>query len=781
VASLAAGCGGDIESRMAEVRALQDVGQFAASIDELREILTINPNLAEANFRLGLALVQTGEPSRAVWPLQKAAESSEYEITAGVLLASTYFQTNNFDEAIRSASRVLEADPERQAALRIRANASLAARRLEDALLDTSRLVELYPDDYGVRALHATVLADSGRLDEAQKEHDLLKKMGEESGDPAFRSRSCLAPATFANDVLGDAKRARALYAECEAQKPTDPVVLNHMVGFFDSIDEPDRATALIRTAVETAPENLALRHALAMRLRVTGDPEDAERVLLDAVQSFGSAGAWSLLANFYRLQEQPEKALEAIERVVELSGGGGDRIRFTQADILIDLGQLDRAEAVAESLEQPTYAQLIRGRILLMRGDAASALASFEKGIRAWPNNAGARFLAGTAARDLGDIDRALSEFREAVRANNTETDASLELARIYYYRGEYPQALTFANMALRGPRGFDQADAYVIAARAATAQGNTDQARGSIEKLRTRGHVAIATRELAILEQKKSGSRKALEVIEASQLDVADPANAVLLQELAQTLSRLERYDEALAHIDAALQRDPENAALLELRGLVLLRADRKDAARAAFERALALDAKSARSMAGLAGMAATAGDHSAAIELFDRAYATNPVEGGEYAYSAAQLVLASGDDEAAEARLREIVRNNPNVIGARNDLAWVLSEKGEDLDFALDLARDARRRNPSPEILDTLGWVLFKRGEVGQAVMVLEAAAAKRPDSGSIRYRLGVALSAAGEDERAREEFRKALAAGSFPEAEEARRELARLDRR
>jgi len=162
--SLLAGCSGDIESRMAEVRALQDVGQFPASIDELREILTVDPNLPEANFRLGLALVQTGEPSRAIWPLQKAAESSEYEITAGVLLASTYFKTNNFDEAIRSASRVLEADSERQAAMRIRANANLAARRLEEALLDTSRLVELYPDDYGVRALHATVLADSGRL-----------------------------------------------------------------------------------------------------------------------------------------------------------------------------------------------------------------------------------------------------------------------------------------------------------------------------------------------------------------------------------------------------------------------------------------------------------------------------------------------------------------------------------------------------------------------------------------------------------------------------------------
>ena len=35
------GCGGDVESRMAEVRALQDVGQFTASIDELREILAL--------------------------------------------------------------------------------------------------------------------------------------------------------------------------------------------------------------------------------------------------------------------------------------------------------------------------------------------------------------------------------------------------------------------------------------------------------------------------------------------------------------------------------------------------------------------------------------------------------------------------------------------------------------------------------------------------------------------------------------------------------------------
>src|SRR5215831_6512248 len=83
---LALGCG--VESKMSAVRALQERGQFDASIAQLDEVLAREPEHAEANYRLGLALVQTGEPSRALWPLQKAAEASGYEISAGVLLAS---------------------------------------------------------------------------------------------------------------------------------------------------------------------------------------------------------------------------------------------------------------------------------------------------------------------------------------------------------------------------------------------------------------------------------------------------------------------------------------------------------------------------------------------------------------------------------------------------------------------------------------------------------------------------------------------------------------------
>lgn len=776
---VASGCGGDIESRMAEVRALQDVGQFDASTKELQEILAIDPELPEANYRLGLAQVQMGEPSRAIWALQKAMESSEYRIQAGVLLASTHQQTRNYDEAIRAATRVLEADPDREVALRIRATALLGARRLDEALQDTTRLIEMLPDDYTARALHATVLADLGRLDEAEREHELVKKIGEKSDDPDQRMRACLAVAVFAKDVKKDIPMARVAYNECAEKHPTDPALLDNVVRFFDSVKEQERGTEIVRASVAAAPENLALRRILANRQRTLGDPEGAEKTLLESVESFGSAPAYDALADFYRARKQPEKALAALEKVAELSKGGSDRLRFTQADVLIDLGRTDEARELAGKIKQPAYAALILGRVALISGDPKTALASFEKGIQAWPNNAGARFLAGLAARDLGDEDRAIAELRESVRAGVEESDAALELARILYSRGEYKEAVTFANMALRGPGGPTQPEPYVVGARALAAAGQMARAHESVETLRKLGHGAIAVRELALIERGAKGPEASQKAIAQSKLDLADPANLEVLQQAIENLSLLGRSKEALAAIDAAATRSPESARLYELRGLVLGRGGDAAAARTAFEKALAIDPRSAAAMAGLGTLRGKAGEFDAAIELFERADAQAPGD-GSYAYSAAQIALAAGRRADAIERLRKVTARHPELAGARNDLAFLLAEDGAELDLALSLAEQARRRSPTPEVLDTLGFVHLQRGEAKEAVAVLEEAAAADPGSASIRYRLGSALAKAGEVEKARASFQAALAKGDFPEAEAARAELARLSR-
>ena len=772
---LALGCRNGVESRLADVRALQDVGQFAASIEELSEVLASEPDQAEANYRLGLALVQTGEPSRAVWPLQKATEDSDYAISAGILLASTHFQTQNFDEAIRAANRVLEVDPDRQAALRIRAGANLAARNLEAALADTERLVERHPDDYGVHSLHASVLADLGKIDEARREHDLLKRMGEESGDPQLRSRACLAPASFAADVLEDEKEAKRLYEECAAQKPTDTAVLNHMAGFFERVDDPARATELWRVAVQTAPEKLALRQGLAERLQALGRPAEAEQVLREAAEGSDSAEAWNLLSGFYRVQSQPQKALEALEKVIE-RGGDNEQVRFALADVLIDLNQLQRAREITESLTQPTFADLLRGRLHLVSGEPREALAAFEKGIRAWPNNAAARFLAAIAARDLGDYERAISEFREAVRSNNRDTDAALQLARIYLDLGHYDSAVAFANLALRG-RGVQQPEPYVIAARGLAATNQIERARKAIDGLSEQGYPVLAARERAALERRLRGPQAAVAVADASGIDLGDVANLELLREVVDALVTGRDAAAGVARIDRALERSPAHPRLLELRGAALIAAGRADQARAAFEQVLAVEPENAVAIAGLAALRAAAGDPQEAVRLYDRAYALAPRQ-GEFAYSSAQLVLASGDTQAATERLHHIIRFHPGIVGARNDLAWMLAESGDDLELALKLVSDAQRQESSPAVLDTAGWVHYRRNEFTEAVMMLEIAVAEVPDDPSMRYRLALALEKAGNRERARSMLEEAVALGTFPEVEDARRHLAEL---
>src|SRR5215510_10348193 len=376
------GCGGDVESRMAEVRALQDVGQFNASIDELREILAVAPDLPEATYRLGVALVQTGEPSRAVWALEKAAESPEFAVQASLLLASAHFASGNYEATVKAADRVLAKDPDRTVALQLRAKGNLGAGRAEDAATDAKRLLELSPDDYGAQVLWATVLIDLGRMDEAKEANDRIKQIGLDGGDPAVGPRACLAPALFARDELKDDKKAEELFDDCIQRFPTNPFVTNEVTKFYDSIRKTEKATDLVRRAVEQAPENLSLGANLSDRLRREGDTQGAEKVLREAAESFKSAGAWNLLASFYRSEGQLAQALEAVEKVAELSGGGDDQTRFTQADILIDLGQLDRAEGIADDLKEPTYARLLRGRIRLARGDAKGALEEFDQGI---------------------------------------------------------------------------------------------------------------------------------------------------------------------------------------------------------------------------------------------------------------------------------------------------------------------------------------------------------------------------------------------------------------
>ncbi len=772
------GCGAD-DDRMGEIRALQDAGGFDESIGRLRGVLVETPELPEANYRLGVALVRTGNPSRAVWVLEKASEASAFSIPANLQLASVQFGLNNFEESIRASDRVLAVDPNHRDALSLNAQAHVGARRLEEALIDTSHLLELDPDDYSTLVVHATVLAELGRKPEAEAAHERIKQISEASGDEKRAGRGCLAPPLFAKDNLGNLERAEELYNDCASKYPGDRFVISHIASFFESIGKPRRAIELMERAVAETPEDLALRSALATLLARLGRTEEAEAVLKEAVDRLGIEAAGNQLVRHYRRQRDPQRALEVIEEIVDKTGGAADSLQFIRADLLVDVGQLDRAEELANHFKEPSYTNMIRGRILLARGDAEAALAAFDKGIASWPSNAGARYLAGLAALQLGNFERAVTELRESVRVDDSATGAARILARLYFDRREYAQAIAFSAIARRHSGPSERAEDLKLDARALAALGEFDRARSAIRSLAASpGREGEAAGELAAVERTARGSAAAIAAIENLDLDLRKPANEPALRSLAHDFVIVARADRAIAAIDRALQVRPDSASLHALMGTTLARAYRSIDARSAFKRALAIDANNPEALGGMAALAGAGGDTERAVELFDRAARIEP--GDEvYAYAAAQLLLAASDRVAAEARFRAIVRRSAGHSGARNDLAWLLATEGRELDLALSLASEASRLRPESATLDTLGLVHIERGENLEAISALEKAVAVPGASPSVHYHLAIALGRSGQTKRARENLKRALDGGDFPEAEAARQRLAELD--
>jgi tetratricopeptide (TPR) repeat protein len=772
--SPASGCGQSVDSRLAEVRALQDAGDFSSSIAPLREILATEPDHEEANYLLGVALVQTRQPTLAIWPLRKASESEEFGLPAGVLLASTLLETQGYEEAVAAADRLLERDPEHVNALLIRIQAEFGLGKQEEALADSERVLAIEPEQFRALASRATALALLGRAAEAEQAWLELEATTRRSGDPSLEMRGCIALATYYQSAASE--KAAPTIERCVEKFPAESLVLQLASDYYDSSKQPERATELWRRAVAEKPDNFQLRSALANRLAQAGDMAGAEATLVEAAELFDDAPAWNRLAVFYQNRGELEKALEATEKAARGAPGEGDELRFRKAELLVDLGREAEAEAIAKEIEESVYRDLLQGKIRLRKDDTAGALAAFEAALKRWPNNAPARYLAGLAAERLGEREKALSHYREAVRTDDTATDAALAAAALCFSDGNYVDAVGMGRRQA-AKRPFRGAEALVIVARSATALARYEDARAALAELAEHdGQTLTVTVERAALERRASGPATASRVVRESGLDLADPANEVALRSLTLDLITLGRPDEALGLVARGQDGRPDAPSLHDLRARVLVAAGRRTEAREAFERALAVDPDYPPALAALARLAVEDGRTDEALALAERV-----AEGGDAdaAYLATQVLASQGRTDEAMARLRKILEANPSHAASANDLAWHLAERATEGDLALQLAQRATRLEPRAEFFDTLGWVQLKRGDAVAAVASFERALELKADQASVRYRLGLALEALGQPEQALQAFRGALGAGVFPEAEAARARVAKLE--
>jgi Flp pilus assembly protein TadD len=170
---------------------------------------------------------------------------------------------------------------------------------------------------------------------------------------------------------------------------------------------------------------------------------------------------------------------------------------------------------------------------------------------------------------------------------------------------------------------------------------------------------------------------------------------------------------------------------------------------------------------------------GQTDRAIAEFDRLVAKSSKPAAVQTLIGTLLQAQQRFDEAKK-RYEEALNLDPNTPVAANNLAWLIAERGGDLNVALQLARTAKAGLPdSPEVSDTLGWVLYKKGLFSQAVSALAESVAKKPEVAVFHYHLGLSYAKAGNAGLARQTLNTALTLDpKSPQAAEARAELSRL---
>lgn len=199
------------------------------------------------------------------------------------------------------------------------------------------------------------------------------------------------------------------------------------------------------------------------------------------------------------------------------------------------------------------------------------------------------------------------------------------------------------------------------------------------------------------------------------------------------------------AASQIDKGIDQETELPALFAERLLAVI--SRPNLKREALRLVMKASARTSRD------------DAAGAEEILRQAVETDPGLIG------VSLQLATTYESRAEydraiAEYRRILKADANHVIALNNLAFSLAVRKNELDEALEHAKNAFSGSQVPTIADTLGWIHYLRGDHAAARPLLERAVAGAPEVAEIQLHAAFLHAALGQTTKARAELEAAL---------------------
>lgn len=290
--------------------------------------------------------------------------------------------------------------------------------------------------------------------------------------------------------------------------------------------------------------------------------------------------------------------------------------------------------------------------------------------------------FMLGYQAELVQDMDRAIQEYRAALKTDPTSHSVKARLAGLYFSLGDMPNAVRYADQAAEGPSQDGQLLTQMAGILASAGQGE---------------------RAVKLLD-------RAIELDQTS----GDPYFTKGL-----LLLNLKRQPEAEQAVRAGLARAPESAVGHYHLGRMLLDAGKGEEAAVSLERAIAANASFEPAYLALASIYESRQDQDRAIAVLRKYLQSVNSRNRDIRHQLVRLYVAAKDFQGARKELNDLLAEDPSDLDAQLRLALVYGEEKEYPKAIDQLTKILKARPTELKIRDYLGFLYEEAKDTKKAI--------------------------------------------------------------
>lgn len=738
-------CSGDVEAqkkRLVETgNKYFNSGKYKEASLIYRTAISKDALYGEAYYRLGLSELRAGRLVESVHALRRASELQATNNDAHAKLADIYMQAYLSDRTkyktllsdLRDLrDRLLKLNAKSYEGLRIKGYLELADGDTKNAIDSFRAADQINPNQPGL----ALILSETLYADKQPEEAESRLKTAIEKNKEFFPLYDSLYVQKAAKQNNAEAEQILRMKM---ANNPKAVVPILELAGHFVRLKQPEQ-----------------VKSTLDLLLKNAGTFKDAYQQVGDFYFRIGDL---SSAQSTYEagVKATPDQARAIQKKTVELLAVQN---KFSEALALADkLGEEDRNDPEARALRA---ALRLRGG---KKEDVANAVKEFEAVLSKLPNNPVIRFNLGEAYAASGQVDKAISQFSEAVKLRPAYGPPKIALARISLAKGEFGKAKNYAEEVIKTQPNL--VVPYLL--RAASMMGINDfrAARAELEEvLKRKSDLRDARYMLAqvnMLDRKLDSAEDGFRALvsEGDMRGVFGLVDVMVAQKKADAAAEMLRGE--LAKNEKLDKRVGYVRALRTALAMVAVQGKRYDEAISQYQELAKEDGSGADIFMRLGDAQTRAQKYQDAYNSFEKAKGLLPNSPAPV-LNMAMALDALGQKRETKPLYEQVLKLDPNNAYALNNLAFWMVENNGDLDLALTYAQKAKQLLPqNPDVADTLGWVYIKKNLADDAIRIFADLVKQRPKHVTWRYHLALALAQKGDKLQAKKELQEALKHG------------------